>query len=305
MATPRHPTSAVARARPGALARIVLGRLFARFVLYAVLIAGACLFMFPLAWMVTTSVKPEPDVFQFPPNLIPSSFDWHNYPGALSKFPFVSGFRNTMIIVIGVEIGRLSSSSLAAFVFARLSFPLRNVLFIIVLSTMMLPYHVTLIPQYLVFRDFGWLDTFLPLTVPSFFATSAFFVFMLRQFFLTIPKEYDDAAEIDGCSPLGIYWRIILPMSLPALGAVAIFTFMGEWNDYFAPLIYLNTQENYTLALHYKVWETTQQSGIGYKPKPYNWIMAIATITTMIPVMVFFFAQRYFIQGVVISGVKG
>ncbi len=305
MATTSRTPTAIARVRPATISRILWGRLFARVMLYVVLIGGAAIFMFPLIWMITTSIKPEPDVFLFPPNLIPSSFEWRNYPDALSKFPFVSGFSNTMIIVIGVEIGRILSCSLAAFAFARLNFPLRNVLFIIVLSTMMLPYHVTLIPQFLVFRDFGWLNTFLPLIVPSFFATSAFFVFMLRQFFLTIPKEYDDAAEIDGCSPLGIYWRIILPMSLPALGAVAIFTFMAEWNDYFAPLIYLNTMDKYTLALHYRIWELTQQSGLGYKPKPFNWIMAIATVTTMIPVIVFFLAQRYFIQGVVISGVKG
>jgi ABC-type glycerol-3-phosphate transport system permease component len=179
------------------------------------------------------------------------------------------------------------------------------VLFVLVLSTMMLPYHVTLIPQFLFFRQLGWLNSFLPLTVPAFFGGGAFNIFLLRQYFLGIPREYDDAAEIDGCSPLGTYWRIILPMSKPALGAVAIFTFMGQWNDYFAPLIYLNTADKFTLALAFKEWELTQQSGLGYKPHPYNQIMAMATLITLIPMVVFFFTQRYFIQGVVMSGIKG
>ncbi len=291
-----------ARAR---LARIMWPRVVARGILYLVLITGAAIFMFPLFWLVATSLKPERDVFLFPPNLIPTKFEWVNYPEALAQFPFLRSFLNTMIIVIGVEIGRLLSCSLAAYGFARLRFPFRDQLFIVVLCTMMLPYQVTLLPQYLVFRDFGWLDTFLPLTVPSFFATNAFFIFMLRQFFRTIPTEYDDAAEIDGCSPLGIYWHIILPMSLPALGAVAIFTFMGEWNDYFAPLIYLNTPENHTLAIALNSWQQAHHSNPTNRPRPYSQIMAVATLITLVPVIVFFLAQRYFIQGVVITGVKG
>jgi len=210
-----------------------------------------------------------------------------------------------MTIVMGVEIGRLSSASLAAYAFARIRFPGRNVLFLLVLATMMLPYQVTLIPQFLVFRKLGWLNTFLPLIVPSFFGGGAFYIFLLRQFFLGIPQDYDDAAEIDGCTPLGTFWRILLPLAMPALGAVAIFTFMAEWNDYFGPLIYLSRAENYTLALSFKIWELTQQSGLGYKPQPYNHIMAVATLITLIPLAVFFVTQRYFIQGVVISGLKG
>jgi ABC-type glycerol-3-phosphate transport system permease component len=284
---------------------VAWSRLYAQTPLYLVVLVGAVIFAFPLVWLVGTSLKPESDVFLFPPNLIPRQLVWVNYPDALVLFPFVQGFLNTMIIVTGVEVGRLLSATLAAFAFARVRFPYRNVLFVLVLSTMLLPYHVTLIPQFLIFRDIGWLNSFLPLTVPAFFGGGAFYIFLLRQFFLGIPKEYDDAAEIDGCTPLGTYWRIILPLSKPALGAVAIFTFIGEWNDYFGPLIYLNRPENYTLALSFKIWELTQQSGLGYKPQPYNRIMAVATLITLIPMVVFFLTQRYFIQGVVVSGLKG
>lgn len=274
-------------------------------IVYVVVISGAIVFAFPLVWLVGTSLKPENEVFLFPPNLIPHTVQWDNYPQALALFPFLNGLKNTMTIVVGVEVGRLFSATLAAYVFARMRFPFRTPLFFLVLSTMMLPYHVTLIPQFLIFRDLGWLNTFLPLTVPSFFGGGAYYIFLLRQFMLGIPKEYDDAAEIDGCSPFGTYWRIVLPLSKPALGAVAIFTFMEQWNDYFGPLIYLNQEKNYTLALSFKIWQLTQQSGLGYEPQPYNRIMAIATLITLPPVFIFFVAQRYFIQGVVISGLKG
>jgi multiple sugar transport system permease protein len=277
--------------------------------LYGALIGGALLFVAPLIWLVSTSLKPESEVFQFPPSLIGSRLQFENYPDALSRFPFLRSLGNTLFIVAGVEIGRLFSSTLAAFAFARLRFPFREPLFIIVLATMMLPYHVTLIPQYLMFRDFGWLNSFLPLIVPSFFGTSAFYIFLLRQFFLQIPREYDDAAAIDGCSRFGIFWRIALPLSMPAIGTVAIFTFMGEWNDYFAPLIYLNQEEKYPLALQYQLWQTTTANAVaaggGYKNQPYNFVLAIAALVTAVPMVVFFLAQRYFIQGVVISGIKG
>jgi len=276
-----------------------------RSLLHLAVTAGAVVFLFPLFWLISSSLKPEGDIFLFPPNLWPSKFMWLNYPAALSSFPFLQTGLNTMLIVVGVEIGRLLSASLAAYAFSRVRIPGRQVLFMLVLSTMMLPYHITLIPQYIIFRDLGWLNSFKPLIVPSFFGGGAFFIFLLRQFFMTIPREYDDAARIDGCGTFGIYWRIILPLAKPALATVAIFTFMGEWNDFFAPLIYLNTPDKWTLALAIKTWELTQQSGLGYKPQPYNHIMAIATLITLVPMLMFFFTQRYFVQGVVVSGIKG
>jgi ABC-type glycerol-3-phosphate transport system permease component len=277
----------------------------ARVLIHLAVLAGAVVFLFPLFWLVSSSLKPEGDIFLFPPNLWPSEFMWSNYPAALSSFPFIQTGMNTMMIVIGVEVGRLISATLAAYAFARVRMPLRGPLFMLVLSTMMLPYHITLIPQYIIFRDLGWLNSFKPLIVPSFFGGGAFFIFLLRQFFMSIPREYDDAARIDGCGTFGIYWRIILPLSKPALATVAIFTFMGEWNDFFAPLIYLNTPDKWTLALAIKSWELTQQSGLGYKPQPYNHIMAVATLITLVPMLMFFFTQRYFVQGVVVSGIKG
>ena len=257
----------------------------------------------PLIWLVSSSLKPEGQVFEYPPNFIPRSFEWVNYPEALVQFPFIVSGLNTLTIVVGVLVGRLLTASLAAYGFARLRFPGRNVLFVLVLTTLMIPYHVILIPQYLIFRDLGWLNTLKPLIVPAWFGGGAFFIFLLRQFFMTIPREYDDAARIDGCGFIRVWWYIILPMSLPALGAVSIFTLMGEWNDFLAPLIYLNTPDKQTLAIAVEQW---RRSGIihGYKHQ-WNHIMAVSTVVTIPPLLVFFFAQRHFIQGVVISGIKG
>ncbi len=272
-------------------------------VVYLPITALALVYTAPLIWLVSSSLKPEGQVFEYPPNFIPRSFEWVNYPDALVQFPFIVSGLNTLTIVVGVLVGRLLTASLAAYGFARLRFPGRNVLFVLVLTTLMIPYHVILIPQYLIFRDLGWLNTLKPLIVPAWFGGGAFFIFLLRQFFMTIPREYDDAARIDGCGFIRVWWYIILPMSLPALGAVSIFTLMGEWNDFLAPLIYLNTPDKQTLAIAVEQW---RRSGIihGYKHQ-WNHIMAVSTVVTIPPLLVFFFAQRHFIQGVVISGIKG
>jgi multiple sugar transport system permease protein len=280
-------------------------RRLGRTLLYATIIVGAVVFAFPFYWLVSTSLKPEQDVLRFPPDWIPSSLQFYNYPHALRQFPFLRGLINTLIVVTAVEVGRLLSVPLVAYAFARLRFPGRNILFFVVLATMMLPYYVTLIPQYLVFRDLGWLNTFLPLTVPAFFGVgSAFFIFMLRQFYLSIPREYDDAAMVDGCSRLGVFWHIILPQSKPALAAMAILTFIEQWNDYYAPLIYLSDPNKYTLALHLQVWQQRTAGG-GFIQIPYNQILAVASLITFFPVALFFCTQRYFLRGVTISGIQG
>jgi ABC-type glycerol-3-phosphate transport system permease component len=272
-------------------------------VIYLPITALALVYTAPLIWLVSSSLKPEGQVFEYPPNFIPRSFEWVNYPDALVQFPFIVTGLNTLTIVVGVLVGRLLTASLAAYGFARLRFPGRNVLFVLVLTTLMIPYHVILIPQYLIFRDLGWLNTLKPLIVPAWFGGGAFFIFLLRQFFMTIPREYDDAARIDGCGFIQVWWHIIMPMSLPALGAVAIFTFMGEWNDFLAPLIYLNTPEKQTLAIAVEQWRRSSVH-TGYNHQ-WNHIMAVATVVTVPPLLIFFFAQRHFIQGVVISGIKG
>ena len=278
-------------------------RMLRRVLLYLVVLVGAFIFVAPMLWLVGSSLKPERDVWEYPPRFIPREFRWDNYPYALSSFPFMRGFVNTMTICVGVMVGRLISATLVAYAFARLRFPLRDVLFLLVLSTMMIPYHVTLIPQFLIFRDLGWLNSFKPLVVPSFLGGGAFFIFLLRQFFMSIPKDYDDAARIDGCGTFGIFWRIILPMSLPALGTVAIFTFMDTWNDFLGPLIYLSSPEKQTLTVAYQNW----QRQMGHLTIVHAWthIMAIGVLMTIPPTLVFFLAQRYFIQGIVVSGIKG
>jgi multiple sugar transport system permease protein len=275
-----------------------------RALLYLTLVLGTLLFTVPLIWMVSSSFKPEGEVFQYPPQLIPSIFQWWNYRDAWVQFPFLSALKNTMLIVIGVSVGRVATCSLTAFVFARMRFPLRNVLFILVLATMMMPYHAVLLPQYLFFRYLGWLDSVKPLIVPQFFAVSAFYIFLFRQFFMTIPPDYDDAARIDGASFFEIYWHLILPMSKAVLGTALIFTFMEQWNDFLAPLIYLNSKDNLTLAVAIKQWQY-MASAMFYHPANWNHIMAMCTLISLPPIIVFFICQRYFVQGVVVSGIKG
>ena len=262
------------------------------------------MFVAPLLWMAGSSLKPEGEVWTYPPTFLPKgwNFQWGNYPYAMENFPFVRSLANTLLVVVGVMVGRLLSASLVAYGFARVRFPFRNALFVVLLSTMMIPYHITLIPQYLIFRDLGWIDSFKPLVVPSFFG-DAFYIFLLRQFFMSIPRDYDDAARIDGCGTFAIFWRILLPLLTPALGTVAIFTFMGTWSDFMAPLVYLNSSEKQTMAIAYMLWQRGPQH-LGYR---HNWnhVMALGVAITIPPMLVFFFAQRYFIQGVVATGIKG
>ncbi len=272
---------------------------------YLTLVGLSIVFVIPFFWMVFTSFKFPWDAVAYPPELLPNpaKLTMYNFDFVFQQFPLFLGLRNTMIIVVGVEIGRVLTSSLVAYSFARLRFRHKNLLFLAVLSTMMLPYHVTLVPQYLIFKELGWIDTFAPLIVPAFLGGGAFYVFLLRQFFMTIPLEYDDSARIDGASILQIFWLIILPLSLPAIGVVAIFTFMGEWNDFFAPIIYLNSNDKKTLSVLLMDWQRIQGS-VGPN-KPWSAIMTASMLITLAPIAVFFFFQRYFIQGIVISGVKG
>lgn len=291
-------------AKPFSRRNMLIRRYMGRGLLYFGLVVGTLIFTIPLIWMITSSFKPEGEVFEYPPRLIPSVFQWWNYRDAWAQFPFLSAFKNTMLIVIGVSVGRVASCSLTAYVFARMRFPFRNVLFLLVLGTMMIPYHAVLLPQYLLFRNLGWLDTIRPLIVPQFFAVSAFYLFLFRQFFMSIPQDYDDASRIDGASYIGTFWHIILPMSKAVIGTVLIFTFMEQWNDFLAPLIYLNSKENLTLAIAIKQWQY-MATAMFYHPADWNHIMAMCTLISVPPVLLFFFAQRYFVQGVVVSGIKG
>ena len=277
--------------------------LLGRGLLYLILAVGVALFMLPVVWLVGGSLKPVEQVFTVPPTFFPRPLLWSNYAEALAKFPFWVGLKNTMTIVIGVLVGRALTATLVAYGFARLRFPGRGALFVVVLATMMIPYHVVLIPQYLFFRNLGWLNTALPIIVPNWFGGGAFFIFMLRQFFRTLNNEIDEAARIDGCGFFSTLWQVILPQSLPAIGTLAIFTFMWEWNDFLAPLIYLNNPEKMTLAVALRQWQF--DTNATYREATWPELMVMSTILTIPPVLVFFFLQRRFIQGIVITGVKG
>lgn len=233
-----------------------------------------------------------------PPQWIPHPLQWRNYIDAIDFLDQGRVFGNTLFIVVLSIVGQLIASTLAGFGFARIQVPGRDVLFLLVLTGFMLPVQVTLIPQFIMFSHFGWIDTYYPLIVPEFMG-APFFIFLARQFFLTIPHEMDEAARIDGCGYFGIYLKVILPMSKPLLGIISIQTFMHAWNDFLRPLIFLHTSSKYTVAL------ALQNFTADYGMTPWHLLMA-ASLTALLPcIALFFLAQRYFIQGIVISGVKG
>lgn len=269
-----------------------------RLFIWIILILGAFVMLLPFVWLVSSSLKEENQIFQFPPVWIPNPVRWQNYSEALTYKPFNIYFLNTMIIVTLNMIAIVGSASICAYGFARIKFPGRDFWFGIVLATMMVPYFVLMIPQFIIFSRLGWIDTFLPLTVPFFFGGGAFNIFLLRQFFRTLPNELSDAARIDGCTELGIYWRIIMPLAKPALATVAIFTFLFSWNDFIGPLLYLSSPDKFTVAIGLATFRSVMRT---------RWDLLMAASTAMIlpVVLLFFFAQRYFIQGIVMSGIKG
>jgi ABC-type glycerol-3-phosphate transport system permease component len=265
---------------------------------YVALAVGGIIVSIPFVWMLSTSLKDEGSVFLYPPQWWPQPLQPQNYVQAMTVLPFALFFRNTLITTLVPLVGALFSCSLVAYSFARLRWPGRDIWFLVLLATLMLPEQVTMIPRFILFRNLGWINTFYPLIVPPFFAVGAFNIFLLRQFFMTISTETDDAAKIDGAGVLGIYWRILLPLSKPALAAVAVFVFKAHWDDFLSPLIYLHSQSNFTLALGLRAFQ-------GEYGTDWNLLMA-ASLVVMLPVLLlFFFLQRYFIQGVVVSGLKG
>jgi len=260
---------------------------------------GLIVILFPLAWMISTALKTRAEVAKFPPVWIPAIPQWDNFRIALTGAnPFGRYFMNTMFYAISVMVAEAVSCSFIAYGFARLRAPGKNAIFVLVLATMMLPTWVTLIPQYIMFSKIGWLDSYKPLIVPHWFG-SAYLIFLLRQFYRGLPKDYEEAALIDGANYLRIWARIIVPLSLPALGAVTIMSFMFHYQDFAGPLIYINSQINYPLALG------LQQFQAPFGGTRFDLLMAASIVTIIPPIIVFFVAQRYFIQGIVVSGVKG
>ena len=264
---------------------------------HLVLIGLGLFFFLPFYWLVSTALKSDAEVFAMPPVWVPKELHWENYWEAVHYVPFFLFLKNTLVICVLSVIGSVLSSSLVAYSFSRIQWPGRNVLFLVLLATMMLPGQVTMIPVFSIFRTLGWVDTILPLTVPHFLGT-AFFIFMLRQFFLTIPLELSDAARIDGCTEWGIYRRVIMPLSRPALATVGLFTFINAWNDFNGPLIYLNDERKATLSLGL-------QQFVSQHGAEWSLLMAASTLMTVPIILIFFFAQRTFIQGIALSGLKG
>jgi ABC-type glycerol-3-phosphate transport system permease component len=252
----------------------------------------------PLIWLISTSLKEPSDIFVVPPQWIPDPVRWQNYPEALTAQPFTRFFLNTLTITFFATLGTVLTASMAAYAFARLRFPLRGFWFAVVISTLMLPSIVTLIPTFILFRWLRWIDTFYPLIVPYWFGGGAFNIFLLRQFFMTIPLELDEAARIDGASNYRIYWQIILPLAKPALATVVIFGIIAHWNEFVLPLIYLHSTEKWTMAIGLQGFSDLYST-------QWHWLMAASTVMVLPLVILFFSAQRYYLEGIQMSGIAG
>ena len=285
------------RAQTAAASRTELVRRAGLTAAFLIVLACTIIFATPIYWMLATSLKTSAEVFQLPPVWWPPQLRWSNYPEALAVFPFVQYATNTLRIAAPVAIGATLSSALVAYGFSRLRWPGRDVVFYLVLATLMIPTWVTLVPLYILFNNIGWVNTYRPLVVPSFFG-DAFSIFLLRQFFLRQPQDLVDAARVDGASHLRIFAQIILPLSRPALAVVALFAFINAWTDFFNPLIYLSNPDKYTLQLG--LFNFFAQRFV-------NWpgFMA-ASVVVLAPIAVLFFlTQRTFIEGITFTGIRG
>uniref|UniRef100_A0A540VH13 Carbohydrate ABC transporter permease n=2 Tax=Litorilinea aerophila TaxID=1204385 RepID=A0A540VH13_9CHLR len=271
---------------------------------YTILIVLAVSFLLPFYWMVSSAVKNDAQVYTVPPIWFPVPQHWNNFWDAWNSENFNLFTYNTVVrYAIPATIGTVVSSSLVAYSFSRIEWPGRNFLFGIVLATLMIPGWVRLVPLFIIFKQLGWINTFLPLVVPHFFG-NAFFIFLLRQFFLAIPMELSDAAHIDGANELQIMTRVILPLAKPALAVVALFTFMDAWNDYLGPLIYVNVESKWVLALGVQRLRNAVYE-IGNRQLAYPYLMAVSSLITLPIFLAFFFAQRTFIEGISLTGLKG
>jgi len=286
--------TSIVRRRPPLLRHLLAGlRAVAALVL-------AAAFLAPFAWSVLSSLKAGHEIFTFPPSWLPEVARWGNYPAVWRQVPFGRFAANTTIVTAVAVLGEVVSSTLVAYGFARFRFPGRGVLFTAVVATLVLPGEITLIPRFIMFKALGWLDTFLPLTVPFYFG-SAFFIFLMRQFFLSLPIELDEAAELDGANGFQTLTSVLVPLMKPALATVAIFSFLSHWNEFLNPLIFLRSTEKFTLALGLRFFQQAAETG-GEPREPY--LMAASLMVTLPCIVLFFSAQRYFVRGVVMSGMK-
>jgi ABC-type glycerol-3-phosphate transport system permease component len=292
------PARSTAVAVPSGRARFPAGGI----VWYLVATLLGIVFMGPFLWTVGSSLKGPTDLYIYPPELLPPTLVWQNYLDIWTFVPLWQFIQNSLIAGVLTTLGQTLTAAAVGYGFARFRFPGRDAFFIMMMSTLIVPPQVTMVPRFLLYKDLGWLDTLLPLWVPAWFGGSAFFIFLMRQFFMTLPRELDDAAEIDGASGVQIFWHILMPLTLPAVATVAIFAFLWNWNDFLSPLIYLNSEHNFTLPLGLRFFQ--QEAGTGGQPHE-QLLMAASIIDTLPPIALFFGLQRYFVRGIVMSGIKG
>lgn len=294
--TQKTPATIPSR-RPSYVTKKNVKNVFREILIHIALIPAGLVFLLPFLWMLSTSLKTDQQLYAYPPIWIPNPLNWANYPNAVTYITFFLYLRNTLFIAITSTIGALISCSLVAYSIARIPWPGRNILFLATVATLMLPSQVTLIPLFLVFKGLGWVGDFRPLIVPHFFG-NALYIFLLRQFFMTIPRELSEAARMDGASEFRIYWSIIMPLARPALATVAIFEFIARWRDYLGPLIYLSDQKKYVLSLG--LYQYSSQYG-----REWGLLMAASVLITLPIILLFFFLQKTFVQGISLTGIKG
>jgi multiple sugar transport system permease protein len=264
---------------------------------HIVLLPAAFVFLLPFLWMVSTSLKTDAQLYAYPPIWIPNPIKWANYSATVVYIPFFLYLKNTLVIAVSSTIGAVISCSLVAYSLSRINWPGRQILLLLTIATLMLPFQVTLVPLFIVFKKLGWVGDFRPLILPAFFG-NAYYIFLLRQFFMTIPMELSDAARIDGADERRIFWSIILPLVKPALATVVIFEFIRQWRDFLYPVIYLTDQNLYTLSLGLQQYSSEHG-------REWGLLMAASVLITLPIVLLFFFTQKTFVQGITLTGIKG
>ena len=291
------PGRSLAAHRARALTRVRRGVVF-----YVGVTVLSFFFFGPFVWTVLSSLKDASEIVTFPPTLFPERLRFENYPYAWNKVPFLRFYVNSTIVTGLAMLGQTTTATLVAYGFARFRFPFKSFFFMLVLSTLMVPWEVTIVPSFLLFKWLGWLDTLAPLIVPHWFGGGPFFIFLLRQFFMTIPRDFDEAAKIDGATSIRVLWEILVPLCRPAITTVAIFSFLFHWNAFIEPLIFLNTPEKFTISLGLRYFQTSPMEA----GEPKEHLLMAGTIIMAAPcVLLFFAAQRYFVKGIVLSGLKG
>jgi ABC-type glycerol-3-phosphate transport system permease component len=295
--TPKSEPAAAPH-QPGLRQRQSVRRAAWNGLMYTILGTIGLMYLFPILWALTASVKKLDEIYTVPPSVWVSHPQWSNYPVALSKLPFVAFMLNSLVISVSAVVGQVFAASLVGFAFARLRWRGRDFWFLVLLATMMLPGQVLLIPQYLIFKELGWVNTYKPLIVPAWLGGGAFFIFLFRQFFRAIPREMEEAARLDGASSWQVYWHLFLPNARPILATVTVLAFIGHWKDFMGPLIYLSDFNRYPISLGLYMYSAIEGSWT-------NYLMAASVVALSPLVILFIVAQRYFRQGMLLTGSKG